>query len=304
MIGSWLAGVRLSGGAIHYRQTGARIPIDAAFLRDVAAWFGYYAPLQVRAVFRRLTRPGPRICYLPAAPPPWYLLWNATAWIGARTVDDPSAADAIVYFEDATWVEGCAGAPSSFCINGKCLDVSKSRVASAFEQIFGYPLALDPRTSAGLAVEKSERNGAHDGRIVELPAAPTEGRVYQRLIETGGEDYVEDLRTPCVGGAPVAVFIKRRPRAQRFANFNTSVHLAEPEEMFSPEELARIGALARALALDWGGLDILRERQSGRLYVVDVNKTDMPPLALSFADKMKASARLGEALRKLIEHQR
>ena len=54
------------------------------------------------------------------------------------------------------------------------------------------------------------------------------------------------------------------------------------------------------MKLDWGGLDILRERGTGRLYIVDVNKTDMPPLALPFVDKMRASRKLGAALGELV----
>ena len=55
------------------------------------------------------------------------------------------------------------------------------------------------------------------------------------------------------------------------------------------------------MKLDWGGLDILRDRANGRLYVVDVNKTDMPPLALPFRDKVRAIALLGDALKRLLE---
>jgi hypothetical protein len=98
----------------------------------------------------------------------------------------------------------------------------------------------------------------------------------------------------------VVVFIKRRPRAERFENHNTSVSLGDPKKLFSADEIEKIGVFAREMKLDWGGLDILRDRASGRLYIVDVNKTDMPPLALPFIDKMRASRRLGLALKELV----
>jgi hypothetical protein len=173
-------------------------------------------------------------------------------------------------------------------------------VAAVFERVFGYPLAVDPAVYNGLVVEKSELNGAHDGRVISAPQPARADRVYQRLIETGDSDYVEDLRTPCVGGEPVVVFIKRRSRHERFANHNASVALGDPLELFSHAELGRIRLFARGMQLDWGGLDILRERKSGRLYIVDVNKTDMPPLALPFLDKMRASRKLGRALEGLV----
>jgi len=69
---------------------------------------------------------------------------------------------------------------------------------------------------------------------------------------------------------------------------------------YTPEEIEKLGAFARAMGLDWGGLDVLRDRRTGRLYVVDVNKTDMPPIALPWADKLRATSRLAAALRQLI----
>jgi hypothetical protein len=57
--------------------------------------------------------------------------------------------------------------------------------------------------------------------------------------------------------------------------------------------------------LDWGGLDVLRDRADGRLYVVDVNKTDMgPPIALPWADKLRATRLMARALLELLEARR
>lgn len=296
---SWFADFRVSSGEVHYLQTGARIPLDASLLAGVLAWLTYYVPIRVRAAVRRLTQPGPKLWFTPHLPRPWYLIWNASSWIGARPAASVCDADVGFYFEDATWGAGALGNGKPV-VNGACTDVSKSSVALVFEQVFGYPLAVDPREAQGELVEKSELNGAHDGRIVNTPLQPRPGYVYQRLIETGDDAFVEDLRTPCVAGEPIVVFVKRRPRCDRFANRNASVALADPRQLFSPAERAKIRAFARAMHLDWGGLDILRDRATGRLYIVDVNKTDMAPLALPFADKMRASGKLGAALDRLI----
>lgn len=295
----WFSDVRLGNGEVLYPQTGARIPIDASFLSGVLAWLTYYVPIRIRAAICRIARPGPRVWFTPQHPPPWYLIWNASSWIGARQAASACTADVGFYFEDATWGSGPPSG-STPCVNGACTDVSKSHVARVFERVFGYPLAIDPQTFCGSLVEKSELNGAHDGRVISGPAVRREGYVYQKLIETGDQDYVEDLRTPCVAGEPVVVFIKRRPRRNRFANRNASVSLADPRQIFSSTERASIKAFAREMNLDWGGLDILRDRASGQIYIVDVNKTDMPPLALPFADKMRASSRLGAALDQLL----
>lgn len=296
---SWLSTFSIRDGVVHYHDTGARIRLNGALMRDVFAWLTYYVPIRLNAAIRQIVRPGPRLWFMPKPPPPWYLIWNASAWIGARAALSPEKADACVYFEDATWVSASDAALLP-CINGRCRDVSKTRVGDVFAAVFGYELLIDPERAEGAAVEKGELNGAHDGAIVHCPTPRKSGRVYQKLIETGEGDLVEDLRTPCVGGEPVLVFIKRRSRNQRFANTNTDVALADVQSVFSADELKRIRTFVREMQLDWGGLDILRERQSGRLYIVDVNKTDMPPLKLRFFDKMRASRQLGKALQDLV----
>jgi hypothetical protein len=55
------------------------------------------------------------------------------------------------------------------------------------------------------------------------------------------------------------------------------------------------------MKLDWGGLDVLREHASGRLYVVDVNKTDTgPAVVLSWRDRARATQLLADALVKMV----
>ena len=55
------------------------------------------------------------------------------------------------------------------------------------------------------------------------------------------------------------------------------------------------------MGLDWGGLDVLRDRADGRIYVVDVNKTDVGPvIALSWTDKMRSMRLLGQAMDRLV----
>ena len=104
------------------------------------------------------------------------------------------------------------------------------------------------------------------------------------------------------GGNPTVVFKKIRPANIRFANDNSACELRSPEDVFSSEELERIRAFTQAMGLDVGGMDILRDREDGRLYIVDVNKTDMgPPLILPFAKRMEALRILAAAFRKYME---
>jgi hypothetical protein len=56
------------------------------------------------------------------------------------------------------------------------------------------------------------------------------------------------------------------------------------------------------MALDFGGLDVLRDREDGRIYIVDVNKTDMgPPSALTAKDKLTAMRGLAQAFAALVD---
>jgi len=295
----WLTDFEWEPGAVLVKKTGARIVISRAFLSEVAAWFAFYAAIKVRQL-GALGRKRISVAFSPDPIRPWYLAWAAATEAGLRLIDDPSEADIVFHFDDSTQsaVARPATRPDALLLNFGCGDISKSRVAEVFEEVFGYSLRIDPRAHTGPAVEKSEINGAHDGRIVFCPVEPRPGRVYQRLVDNRfGADLVQDLRTPTVGGRPACVFLKRRAAATRFANANVEVALTTPEAVFSSEELAMIERFAEKLGLDWGGLDVLRDARDGRIYIVDANKTDMgPPTALPLGEKLAATRSLARAL--------
>lgn len=285
-------------GTVTLRKTGNTVAFDRRLLAEVAGWLLFQAVVLVR----RLSRPRSRhrIWFTPDVPHPRYMVRAAALWAGIGVAASAETATASFYFEDATRGRAMT-APPGPSFNFGCHDISKSRVAAVFADVFGYPLSLDPRRHHGPAVEKAEQNGAHDGRIVDCPRDPVPGKTYQRLIDTvdaGGE--VVDLRTPCIGGRPVVVWVKRRPAAARFLAPNTSVERRRPHEIYSTSELDRITAFTRAMGADWCSLDILRDRD-GRIYIVDVNKTDAGPIvALSLREKLAGVALLSAALEALL----
>lgn len=299
--GAWAKDFQLVDGYVHVKSTGTRFKNDWQLWTDIFRWFTYYALVRLRGLWVTLTeRPGPRIYFTPHRPRPWYIVWAATVWGGMRFARSPEHADAAFYFEDQT-VASPPAPHHARAFNFAVGDVSKTHVARVMEDAFGYPLAVDPRTFVGEAVEKGEGNGLHDGRLVECPRAPVAGKSYQRVIKTEGEDgWAYDLRTACVGRKPVVVFLKKKPAAARFSIQNTSVVVKEPAEVFSPADVAQIERFCEAMQLDWGGLDVLREHATGRLFVVDVNKTDTgPAVVLSWYDRALATRLLSAALRKL-----
>jgi hypothetical protein len=300
--GFWGFDFRLADGYVHVKSTGVRFKNDWQLWSDIGRWFTYYLFVRLHGFWATLTQPrGPRIWFTPHRPRPWYIIWAAMVWGGFEFARSPEQADAAFYFEDLT----IAVPPSSGhakAINFGVGDVSKSTVARVMEQAFGYPLAIDPATYVGEAVEKGEGNGLHDGRVVQCPTAAAPSKAYQRVIKTEGADgWAYDLRTACVGGRPIVVFVKQKPASARFSIQNTGVVVKMPAEVFSAAEIAQLKSFCAEMKLDWGGLDVLREHESGRLYVVDVNKTDTgPAVVLSWKDRARATTLLSNALREMV----
>ena len=297
-----LFGLAWRDGRVEVCKTGVLVNLDGALIGEVASWAVWLVILAVAHGVARLREPrAPRLWYTPHRAGPWYLLRGAALWAGCRLARSPVDADAAFYFDDAT--RGAAPPTSAApMFNRGCTDISKQRVADVFEEVFGYALRVEPERSFGAFVEKADRNGVHDGRIVEGPLRPRDGCVYQRLVETTDTDgMVHDLRSPCVDGAPVVVWEKTRPADIRFSIQNSRVRLRDPASVFSAAEIKLIVRFNRRMGLDWGGLDILRDAVDGRIYIVDVNKTDLGPvIALSWADKIRSMNRLSRVLRRMV----
>jgi hypothetical protein len=316
------AGRRISGGAVMSifgefkindnqlvaTETGAQIPLNAGFARDalrIASFVWLVNALRASRIVRG-REPRARISFFPKKPRSYYAIWPVCQLADVKIVEDAEDADLHFYFEDREFLTAPRLAPTDKpAFNVGCFDIRKSVVARVFEETFGYSLAVDPMTHEGVAVEKSELNGKHDGRMILCPiAAPQPGLVYQRIVENtfDGAEHV-DIRTPIVGGRTTPyVFLKKRTRALRFSNDNHRVDLAPIDAMLSHAEQEKIAAFAAAMRLDFGGLDILRDRHDGRIYIVDANKTDMgPPAAMKYQDKLTAMRALAEAFAGVID---
>ena len=293
---------RVADGRVTLRKTGNSARLDGRLAAELWRWGLFWVALRLTAP--RPHASAPALCFSPEFPGARYQVRQAAIAARLRLVDDPAAADAVFRFEDATL--GAPAAAHARTLNGGCRDISKSRVAAVFAVVFGYPLAIDPAAWAGDAVEKSEANGTHDGRIVMCPRAAAPGRVYQRVVDAiddGGA--AVDLRTQCIGHQIVTVWEKRRPAAARFLPPNTQVIRRDPTAVFSAPEQERIASFTRAMGADWCALDVLRDRGDGRIYIVDVNTTDAGPIiALPLREKLAGARRLGAALRALVDVER
>lgn len=297
----------ISGGGIVAKETGAHIRWSPEFARDavrIASFIGLIQGVRAARIVKG-REPRARICFFPRKPRSYYAIWPVCQLADVKIVDDPAEADLHFYFEDREFRTAPLAAPSNKpAFNIGCHDIRKSVVSRLFEETFGYSLTIDPAAHRGLAVEKSELNGKHDGRIVSCPiVTPRSDRVYQRLVDNtfDGREFV-DIRTPIVGGRAPFVYLKRRTRDLRFSNDNHRVDLASVDTLLSRDEQLKIAEFAHSIGLDFGGLDVLRDREDGRIYIVDANKTDMgPPSALSAQEKLRAMRGLADGFASLVD---
>jgi hypothetical protein len=276
-----------------------QLPITGAFLVELLLWVPYLAALQTAKLVQSFAQTNsPTLNIGLKKPGGWYMLMGAAAWGGIKTVRYSSFDAQAVYFEDLTMASDSTKIPED-AINGRCVDIRKSHVAKVFEQVFGYPLAIDPMTYHGMIVKKPETNGGHDGCLLMAPISPVTDFVYQKLIDTADANGLcNDLRTPCMGGKPVLVWRKQKQADRRFGIQNLRATLHKVDDIYSADEVRLIEQFNEAIGLECGGLDILRDTKDGRIYIVDANKTDMGPLiALSWRDKMASMKLLGAALR-------
>ena len=305
---AWYKDLEWTRRGVTVRETGAAIAFDGALLRDLLAWLPYFICEAARALPRKFfASPAFTASFAPKPARQWYLirmvLLRAGVKIAPENTSENKTSDLSIFFHDKTNISAPSKPPAKIHFNFDCEDISKTRVAAVFKDVFGYSLAVDPLSHSGPMVCKSEENGAHDGSIILGPCPPKPNWVYQHVIDNQTKHgTVQDLRCPTIRGAIPLVYIKERPTTKRFANMNAACQLSSPEVHFSEEELALISRFCVAMGLDWGGLDILRDNMSKKIYIVDVNKTDMgPPLALPLKDKLASTTLLAKALTKTIK---
>lgn len=209
----------------------------------------------------------------------------------------------LMVFKDATRFDPDLpdGLPEGLrVINLEASDIRKSRVEEVFAAAAGYSTFIDPLAWKGPAVEKSDQNATHDGRIVDCPIPATRpGSIYQRLIGNIDEQgRAVDLRVPVVGGTIPLVYVKRRSVETRFSNTNDITELVRPESVLSEAEIGLLTRFAASFGLDFGEMDVLRDGQDGKIFVVDVNNTPFgPPNGLSKAESAQATRIMADAFR-------
>jgi len=97
------------------------------------------------------------------------------------------------------------------------------------------------------------------------------------------------LRIPVICGKIPFAYKKYRPIETRFSNTNARAELVDKSAVISADEEAKILAFCRKQGVDYAELDVLRDNDTQKLYVVDVNPTPWgPPNHLDYYAKGKA----------------
>jgi hypothetical protein len=243
----------------------------------------FYTYFYIKGASQRLRRPALAVAIGPQVPSRPYLHWKVAQLCGFRLARAAGALGGLaIRFDDATWSaqrNDVLFPGARRVVNGACTDISKARVGRVFESVFGYSCELDPLMHSGAMVVKSNANATHDGRVVIGPLNERDPELsYQRVVDNEiAPGMVEDLRI-CVVGTEIPYLLrKRRPLMRRFENFTAQTDAVDPRSAFSDEELGRLLAFAKSFGLDFGEMDVLRDRSSGLIYVLDVNTTPHSP---------------------------
>lgn len=246
-------------------------------------------PLQFHALYKILQFLGYRVTYSTEnkidVAIRWWLAWDG----------NPFAPDKPFPHPKSTYQDGMK------VLNMHCNDISKAKVNSVFEEVFGYSISIDPRTYNGRCVAKANWNALHKGRVMECPTDfQGEGVVYQKLIKNEVEDgLVEDMRVPVFGNNTPFVYLKYRSVGDRFVDrkhTNKKATIAEVFDVLSENELNNIHRFCERIGLDYGELDVLRDREDGRIYIVDANNTPSgPPSPINEEEAKVAVIRLAKA---------
>jgi hypothetical protein len=223
------------------------------------------------------------ILFYPQRPKTYHAVYKICHKLGYRIVNNPDVpADVVIRFEDTTFGKQYPVLQKlekeHRIINGRCTNISKKYVDEVFTEVFGYSMTIDPTVYPGAYVQKSDINALHDGTVLSYPTEPKDGYVYQLLINNSvDQETVEDLRLLIVDGT--IPFVTRRFKSidDRF-DITTGAKLAETNDVLSQEEIRKVIQFCTTIGLEYGEIDALRDRDTGLLYLIDVNNTPAGPI--------------------------
>lgn len=184
-------------------------------------------------------------------------------------------------------------------LNGELFDISKQHIGGIYEKIFNENILINPEEYKKPYLIKSNLNAIHKSKVVNPSISlelPKKDQICSILINNESDGFYIDHRVPIIRGTTGACYIKTKEREERFSNSAIKCTLDKLTNVMSNEEIKLVNSFCRELKMDYGNLDVLRDFDSGKLFIVDANKTPGgPPPALSPQDTFSALTHLAEA---------
>lgn len=261
----------------------------------------------VKAVDNTLT-----ILFYPEMPEPDSVVYQLCEYLDFTLSNNPTQSFDIAFkYFDATFFSAdlldILADIRDVVVNAHSLDISKQTMGEIFAEVFGYAIAINPTQATGLGVSKSNINRLRDGQCLTLPIAPAEVKsylVYQKFIDAEQDGQWLEYGVPIYDAFIPTVLLQSRPSSHATANFSdqfTNIQLVNVNNIFSEQEQQQLVTFAKKLGLDYGELDVLRDRHDGKIYVVDINNTPCEfPQNLTAATKKLLIKKLSDAFVPLI----
>ena len=225
-------------------------------------------------------------------------IYKAGRFLNYNITNNPKADyEFAIYWEDITVREQChfldKTSKNKHVINMSIRDISKLHIDKIHKEIFGYSTQIDPLLYTGKIVRKNNLNAKHDGKIYQGPINSLEqGYIYQILIDNSySDDLVMDIRVTVVEEILDFVYIKYRLISERFKNTTVVTKIKKTNEVFTDVEIKLLNSFCKKLKLEYGELDVLRDKNENRIYVVDVNNTPHGPPANTSKQNSKFAIR-------------
>lgn len=224
------------------------------------------------------------ICFYPEYPHKRTIIYQTCVFLGYNIKTKlKGKIDLIINWENKTfknnYLELITVSIKQAVLNINCKDISKNNVDSIFNNVFGYGLRVNPEKHKGVCVQKNNLNAKKDGVIISCPCKEINpDYVYLKLLDnTVDKKHVQDIRTPVFKNKIPFVYLRTKLIENRFNNTNKKVELAKPEDVFSKQEKEKIIIFCKKINMDFGELDIIRNKIDKKIYIIDVNNTPWGP---------------------------
>ncbi|MGB0432057.1 MAG: hypothetical protein ACPGLV_16400 [Bacteroidia bacterium] len=242
---------------------------------------------------------GQQVYFAPELPNKRVTLSNALKYLGFSIKHGNAPNQINIAWHDQTYKAHDPNTANH--INGNCTNISKSYLDQVHLKVFGYGVNLNPKLFKGAILEKSELNGKHDAKIITAPTNPKPNYVYQHIINTRKGLLYEDLRPVVINGEIPLTFLNYRVAGKRFSAKKIKAKLAETDDCFNKKEQKQILELCQQMGANIAELDVLRDKKTGKIFVVDLNTTAFGPAhGLSFNQKIKAIEKYSKSLNRYL----